>query len=149
MDLGSQLSKMFGDHKGVEVTAPKNTSGDVQNTDHYRSSTTNSYNKCIRELAGKFPPEIIEQAIKAIDRHDQNNFDESVELGIVNKFNEDTGEQYSAGRHVLRIVGKYEFKWFAHCKVVEMWIELCKSNASRNPPPPYINAPVPLHKAFG
>lgn len=124
MDLGSQLSKMFGDHKGIEVTVPKSTTGDIQNTDHYRSSTTNSYNKCIRELAGKFPAEIIEKAIKAIDRHDQNNFDESVELGNVTKFNEDSGEQYIAGKHVLRIVGKYEFKWFAHCKCVEMWIEM-------------------------
>jgi ribosome recycling factor len=53
----------------------------------------------------------IEKAIMAIDRHDQNNFDESVDLGIVQKFNADTGEQYVAGKHVLRIVGKYEFKW--------------------------------------
>ena len=124
MDLGSKLSKMFGDHKNVEVTVVKSTTGDIQNTDHYRSSTANSYNKCIRELADKFPAEIIDQAIKAIDRHDQNNFDESVDLGNVTKFNEDTGEQYIAGKHVLRIVGKYEFKWFAHCKCVEMWIEL-------------------------
>lgn len=47
MDLGSQLSKMFGDFKTVDVTVPKNTLGDVQNTEHYRSSTSNSYNKCI------------------------------------------------------------------------------------------------------
>jgi hypothetical protein len=124
MDLGSQLSKMFGDHKSIEVTIPKSITGDIQNTDHYRSSTTNSYNKCIRELAGKFPAELIEHAIKAIERHDQNNFDESVDLGDVNKFNEDTGEQYIAGKHILRIVGNYEFKWFAHCKSVEMWIEM-------------------------
>ena len=45
---------------------------------------------------------------------------------FVQKFNADTGEQYVAGKHVLSIVGKYEFKWFAHCKCVEMWIELCK-----------------------
>ena len=126
MDLGSHLSKMFGDHKGIEVTVPKKTTGDIQNTEHYRSSTTNSYNKCIHELSSKFPAEIIEKAIVAIDRHDQNNFDESVDLGSVNKYNEDTGESYVAGKHILRIVGKYEFKWFAHCKSVEMWIERCK-----------------------
>ena len=123
MDLGSKLSQMFGDHKGVEITVPKNTDGNIQNTDHYRSSTTNSYNKCIRELSNQFPSEIIDKAIKAIDRHDQNNFDESVDLGNVKKFNEETGEQYLAGRNVLRIIGKYEFKWFAHCKSVEMWVE--------------------------
>ena len=126
MELGSHLSKMFGDHKNVEITAPKNTTGNIQNTEHYRSPTTNSYNKCIRELSSKFPPEIIEKAIMEIDKHDQNNFDESVDLGIVNKYNADTGLQYIAGKHILRIVGKYEFKWFAHCKSVEMWIELCK-----------------------
>jgi hypothetical protein len=126
MDLGSQLSKMFGDHKSVEVTVEKNTKGDVQNTEHYRSSTTNSYNKCIRELAPKFPSEIEQLAINAVDKHDQNNFDETVELSDVYKFNENTGQKYKAGKHVLRIVGKYEFKWFAHCKCVEMWIEMQK-----------------------
>jgi hypothetical protein len=126
MNLGSHLSKMFGDYKDTEITVQKNTTGDIQNTEHYRSSTTNSYNKCINELASKFPAEIIEKAIIAIVRHDQNNFDESVELGIVQKYNADTGVQYVAGKHILRIVGKYEFKWFAHCKSVEMWIELCK-----------------------
>jgi hypothetical protein len=127
MDLGSHLSKMFGDYKSIEVTVQKKTTGDIQNTEHYRSSTTNSYNKCIHELSSKFPSEIIEKAIVAIDKHDQNNFDESVDLGSVNKFNEDTGTQYIAGKHILRIVGKYEFKWFAHCKSVEMWIELLKT----------------------
>ena len=123
MELGSYLSKMFGDHKNVEITAKKITAGDIKNTEHYRSSTTNSYNKCIRELAGKFPDEIIEKAIVAIDAHDQNNFDESVELEQIMKFNENTGKKYVAGTTVLRIVGKYEFRWFAHFKTVEMWIE--------------------------
>ena len=127
MDLGSHLSKMFGDHKSVEITVPKKITGDIQNTEHYRSSTTNSYNKCIQELSSNFPAEIIEKAIIAIEKHDQNSFDESVDLGSVNKYNEDTGEQYIAGKHILRIVGKYEFKWFAHCKCIEMWIERCKS----------------------
>jgi hypothetical protein len=126
MDLGSHLSKMFGDYKNMEITVEKNKTGDIQNTEHYRSSTSNSYNKCIQELSSKFPSEIIEKAIIAIDKHDQNNFDESVELGIVKKYNQDTGKQYIEGKHILRIVGKYEFKWFAHCKYVEMWIELCK-----------------------
>ena len=126
MDFGSQLSKMFGDHKAVEVTVEKNTTGNVQNTEHYRSSTTNSYNKCINEIASKFPEGVADIAIRAVDKHDQNNFDESVELGDVYKFNESTGEKYKAGKHVLRIVGKYEFKWFAHCKCVEMWIEMQK-----------------------
>ena len=126
MDLGNHLSKMFGDYKNMEITVEKNKTGDIQNTEHYRSSTSNSYNKCIQELSSKFPSEIIEKAIIAIDKHDQNNFDESVELGIVKKYNQDTGKQYIEGKHILRIVGKYEFKWFAHCKYVEMWIELCK-----------------------
>ena len=126
MDLGSHLSKMFGDYKNMEITVEKNKTGDIQNTEHYRSSTSNSYNKCIQELSSKFPSEIIEKAIIAIDKHDQTNFDESVELGIVKKYNQDTGKQYIEGKHILRIVGKYEFKWFAHCKYVEMWIELCK-----------------------
>ena len=86
MDLGSQLSKIFEDHKSVEVTVEKNTKGDVQNTEHYRSSTTNSYNKCIHELAPKFPPEIEQLAINAIDKHDQNNFDETVILSDNYKF---------------------------------------------------------------
>jgi hypothetical protein len=33
-----------------------------------------------RELAPKFPAEIEQLAINAVDKHDQNNFDESVDL---------------------------------------------------------------------
>ena len=66
-------------------------------------------------------------AINAIDRYDQSNFDETVPLNELYKFNEHTGEKYVAGRNVLRIKGIYEFKWFAHCKTVEMWIELQNS----------------------
>ena len=124
MDLGSQLSKMFGDHKSIEIVAEKNTSNNVQSMEHYRSSTTNSFGKCINEIAGNFPSGVVELAYKAIEKHDQNNFDETVIIGDVLKFNEDTGQQYLAGKHVLRMVGKYEFKWFAHCKSIEMWVEL-------------------------
>ncbi len=119
-DLGSRLSAMFGDHKSSEITVQKNAT----NSNHYRSSTTNSYNKCIREIAHNFPPEIEQMAITAIDRYDQSNFDETVPLNDIYKFNENTGEKYVAGRNVLRIKGSYDFKWFAHCKTVEMWIEL-------------------------
>jgi hypothetical protein len=119
-DLGGRLSAMFGDHKSSEITVQKTTT----NSNHYRSSTTNSYNKCIREISHNFPAEIEQIAINAIDKHDQNNFDETVVLNDVNKFNPDTGEKYLSGRNVLRIKGTYEFKWFAHCKTVEMWIEL-------------------------
>jgi hypothetical protein len=119
-DLGSQLSKMFGDYKSSEITVQKS----ANNSNHYRSSTTNSYNKCITEIAHNFPPEIKDIAIKAVDPHDQNNFDETVKLNDVYKFSPDTGEKFLSGRNSLRIKGKYEFKWFAHCKTVEMWIEL-------------------------
>jgi hypothetical protein len=122
-DLGSRLSAMFGDHKSSEITVQKS----ANNSNHYRSSTTNSYNKCIREIAHNFPPEIEQMAINAIDRYDQSNFDETVPLNELYKFNEHTGEKYVAGRNVLRIKGTYEFKWFAHCKIVEMWIELQNS----------------------
>jgi len=119
-DLGSRLSAMFGDHKTSDITVQKSAT----NSNHYRSSTTNSYNKCIREISHNFPPEIENLAITAIDRYDQSNFDETVPLNEIYKFNENTGEKYVAGRNVLRIKGTYEFKWFAHCKTVEMWIEL-------------------------
>lgn len=121
-DLGSQLSKMFGDHKSSSVTVEKTAT----NSDHYRSSTTNSYNKCIQELRSKFPDGIADMAIKAIDMHDQNSFHERVVLNEVTKFNPDTGEKYVAGKNVLHIVGEYSFKWFAHCKTIEMWVELEK-----------------------
>ena len=120
MDLGSKLSKMFGDHKGIKSVAPENISGDIQNTEHYRSSTTNSYNKCIYEFIDIFSPEIIELAIQVIEKHDKNNFTEFVDLSIINN----TDKQYTSEKHILRIVGKYEFKWFAHCKYIEMWIDI-------------------------
>ena len=123
MNLGSQLSKMFGDHKSVKITAPENTYGDIQNTKHYRSSTTNSYNRCIYELADVFPLQTIELAIEAISKHDKNNFTEFVDLGYINKFDENTGKPYIAGKYILRIIGKYEFKYLAHCKTVEMWVD--------------------------
>lgn len=95
---------MFGDYKKSEITVSRSTTS----TDHFRSSTSNSYNKCIQELSSKFPSEIIEKALLSIDKHDQNDFDEYIDL--------------TDGR-ILRIVGQYEFKWFAHCKSIEMWIE--------------------------
>jgi hypothetical protein len=104
MNLGRNLSKMFGDYKKSETTVSRSTT----NTDHFRSSTSNSYNKCIHELSTKFPSEIIEKALLSIIKHDQNDFDEYIDL--------------TDGR-ILRIVGQYEFKWFAHCKSIEMWIE--------------------------
>jgi hypothetical protein len=121
-DIGSQLSKMFGDYKSTEITTAKTAT----NTDHFRSSTTNSYDKCIRELASKFPEGVSDKAIKAIEHHDQNSFHERVVLGEITKFNEDTGTKYVAGKSVLHIVGEYSFKWFAHCKTVEMWVEIEK-----------------------
>lgn len=127
MELGNQLSKMFGDHKTMEVTVQKQTTDNIQSMEHYRSSTTNSYTKCVHEIASKFPAGITELALQTIDKHDQNNFDETVVIGDVQKFNENTGQQYLAGKHVLRIIGKYEFKWFAHCKNIEMWIEFHKN----------------------
>ena len=119
-DLGARLSAMLGDHKKSDIVVEKTAT----NSNHYRSSTTNSYNKCIKEISSNFPPEVEEIAIRAIDKHDQNNFDETVNLGELVKFHPDTGERYVAGINVLRIKGTYEFKWFAHCKTVEMWIEL-------------------------
>ena len=95
---------MFGDYKKSEITVSRS----LTSTDHFRSSTSNSYNKCIQELSSKFPSEIIEKALLSIIKHDQNDFDEYIDL--------------TDGR-ILRIVGQYEFKWFAHCKSVEMWIE--------------------------
>jgi hypothetical protein len=121
-DIGSQLSKMFGDYKSSEITVQKTAT----NTDHYRSSTTNSYNKCIQELASKFPDGVAEMAIKAIEKHDQNSFVETIVLNEITKFNENTGEKYVAGKNVLYIKGEYAFKWFAHCKTIEMWVEVEK-----------------------
>lgn len=115
-DLGHTLSNLLGDHKVA-------TDFTETNYKKYRSSTTNSYNKCIKEIAHNFSPGIQDIAIKAIDRYDQNNFDETVELDKVYKFNQDTGSKYLAGVNVLRIKGTYQFRIFAHCKTVEMWIE--------------------------
>ena len=119
-DLGSQLTKMFGDYKSTQVTVQKTAT----NTEHYRSSTTNSYDKCIRELGSKFPDGAVDIAINAIDKYDQTSFHERVVLGEITKFNENTGERYVAGKNVLHIVGEYSFKWFAHCKSIEMWVEV-------------------------
>jgi hypothetical protein len=120
MDFGSKLSHLFGVHKNIEVVAPENMTGDIQNTEHYRSSTTNSYNKCIYEFIDIFSPEIIELAIQVIEKHDKNNFTEFVDLGSINN----TDKQYISEKHILRIVGKYEFKWLSHCKSIEMWIDI-------------------------
>ena len=125
-DLGSSLSKMFGDYKTVEVVAPKKNDDIQCSLEHYRSPTTNSYNKCLDHLMDKFPVGVIEIARRALDRHDQNDFNESIDLGEVYKFNEDTGEQYLAGRNLLKMIGKYQFKFFAHCKTIEMWLEFKK-----------------------
>ena len=119
-DLGSQLTKMFGDYKSTQVTVPKSAT----NTEHCRSSTTNSYDKCIRELGSNFPDGAVEIAIKAIDKYDQASFHERVILGEITKFNENTGERYVAGKNVLHIVGEYSFKWFSHHKSIEMWVEV-------------------------
>jgi len=126
-DLGSTLSTMFGDHKSVEIVQEKISSATGQSLEHYRSPTTNSYNKCLDSMRSNFPVEVYEIAKKVIIPHDQNNFNETVNLGTVEKFNPDTGKKYVAGTHFLRMIGKYEFKWFAHCKTIEMWIEFQKN----------------------
>jgi hypothetical protein len=66
--LGSNIKTSLGNFTYVNNLS---ATGNIQNTEHYRSPTTNSYDKCIRELSSKFPPEIIEKAIMAIDKHDQ------------------------------------------------------------------------------
>jgi hypothetical protein len=69
---------------------------------------------------------VAEMAIKAIEKHDQNSFVETIVLNEITKFNENTGEKYVAGKNVLYIKGEYAFKWFAHCKTIEMWVEVEK-----------------------
>jgi hypothetical protein len=120
LDIGSSLSKIVGDHKNAEKIGT-----------HFRSSTTNSYKKCILDLSPNFSQEIINMALTAIEKHDQNNFDESIKLNEIYKYDEETGKRYVYGKKVLRIVGKYEFKWFAHCKVVEMWIDDVKMQITK------------------
>lgn len=133
MDWGSKLSEMFGDHKAEEVTKKRWGNGSMKSTDRFRSKTTNSYNKCIREISHNFPQGIEDIAIKAIDKHDQNNFEEKVELGNVY---EDSilpsGEKRIVGKTYLCIKGTYQFKIFAHCKTVEMWIETVTTKNSTN-----------------
>ena len=124
MDWGSQLSAMFGDHKSAQVVEAKHGNGHKKVSDRHRSSTTNSYNKCIKELASKFPEGIADLAIKTIDKHDQNNFEEVLSLGNVYADSIIPGGQKTIiGSTTLHIKGEYKFKFFAHCKTVEMWIE--------------------------
>lgn len=97
----------------------------VYNPTKYKSSVTNSYNKCIRQLTSKFEeyPGLIEKAIVKIDPHDQNSFDETVFIEDIWEFHPTTGERCVTKKRVLRIIGTYRFRMFAHCKEVEMWIE--------------------------
>ena len=108
--LGVTLSGMVGAHKTAEVTP----------TGAQRSATTNSYNKCLEQLVPAFSAAIIAAAQKVVDKYDRASFDEKVDIEDVVKFNPDTGERYVAGRLTLAVKGTYEFKWFAHCKTLEM-----------------------------
>lgn len=118
-DLGSTLSKMIGDHDSVEQIQSRTANA----TAHFRSSTTNSFNKCLQELMPNFPKEIESIALKLIDPYDQTNFEASAKIEDVFKFDENTGKRYLAGKRVLYIKGTYKFKFFAHCKTLEMWIQ--------------------------
>lgn len=115
---------MFGDHKDAAVVAPRRGNAYSKTTERHRSSTTNSYNKCIREIGPKFPDGITDMAIRAIDKHDQNSFEEKVSLGQVyaDSFIPG-GEKRVTGETFLHIKGTYSYKIFAHCKTIEMWIE--------------------------
>lgn len=118
-DLGSTLSNLIGDHDAVEQTQSKTATS----TAHFRSSTTNSYNKCLQELMPNFPKEVEPVASKLIDPFDQTNFEVNAKIEDVFKFDENTGKRYLAGKKMLYIKGTYKFKIFAHCKTLEMWIQ--------------------------
>ena len=123
MDFGSQLSSMFGDHKEEAVVKEKYGNADMKSTAQFRSSTTNSYNKCIKEISHNFPAGIEEKAIAAIDKHDQNSFEERLSIGKIYTDDPNGKGKIVIGETVLVIKGEYKFKLFCHCKTITMWIE--------------------------
>lgn len=112
--FGETLTNMLGTYKTTEVT-PMGAQ---------RSGTTNSYNKCLEQLAPKFSAAIIAKAQTIIDKYDRASFDDKTYIEDVVKYNPDTGTPYIAGRLVLKVKGSYEFKWFAHCKTIEICTDI-------------------------
>jgi hypothetical protein len=113
MSTGSTISRLLSAN-------PHSSSKQKDNNIIHKSPTTNSYDKCIRSLSGKFPASIIEEAIKMVDRHDQNDFIERKIIGIV--YEEDiAGNKILASNKILHVRGTYKWVLFAHLKTIEMW----------------------------
>ncbi len=101
-NIGSKVSSLLGGNNKVTKIY---TGGDSPLV--YRSPTTNSYNKCINALSCKFPADIISAAIKAVEKHDQNSFTETVTVNGT----------------ILHIKGIYKRRILAHLMTVEMSTE--------------------------
>lgn len=119
MDFGSALSDILGgNNNSASAKKGKNVV--------YTSPTTNSYSKSIEALRGKLDDKIIELAHKIADPHDKNSFEGSEELC---KIYEQHGEdKIEVGTKRVFCRGKYEFRFFAHLKTVEVWVQTVMNN---------------------
>jgi len=92
-----------------------------KNSTYACSGITNSYGKCVNEIAPKFSPAIAEAIRKAIGPHDQNSFNTKILIGDVSV--SEMGIVRVTGKQYLYVRGTYEHKIFAHLKKIEAWIE--------------------------
>jgi hypothetical protein len=111
---GSFMSSALGGNTSKTVT--KNDLGLV-----IRSSTTNSYSKCLNEIKSNFTDEQYRAIAAAIDKYDRDSFEEKILYSTL--YEEDTaGNRKPYGRKFMYIKGDYTFAIFAHLKTLEIGI---------------------------
>ena len=111
---GSFLSTALGGNTSKTVT--KNDLGLV-----IRSSTTNSYTKCLNEIKSNFTDAQFKAIAEAIDKYDRDSFEEKILFSTL--YEEDmSGNRKQYGRKFMYIKGEYTFALFAHLKTLEVGI---------------------------
>lgn len=111
---GSFLSSTLGGNTSKTVT--KNDLGLV-----IRSSTTNSYTKCLNEIKSNFTDDQYKAIAAAIDKYDRDSFEEKILFSTL--YEEDmSGNRKQYGRKFMYIKGDYTFALFAHLKTLEIGI---------------------------
>jgi hypothetical protein len=116
-DFGSFLSTALGGSKD------SSKSHDEKKVVH-KSPTTNSYGKCLDALEKNFTAAQITAARRAIDKHDQNSFEEHITIGSIQEKDEGSSRARTTHKKILVVKGTYQFALIAHLKTIEMWVEI-------------------------
>jgi len=112
-DVGSVLSTILGSNTNAKTEKKANIT-------KYKSPTTNSYSKCIKQC--DLPKNLIDVVQKAVDPFDQESFEVVALKSDI--FEEIDGVRTKKGERTITVKGTYQFLIFAHLKTIEVIVEI-------------------------